>query len=124
LIQAGRINIWKRYYEGLFEWAKKEGIILPFIPEYATNNGHMFYLICQTENQRNQLIELLKENSIHSVFHYLSLHKSDYYTSQHAERELLMSDKYTDCLLRLPMYFELEQKQIQRIIDCIVTFKS
>lgn len=123
LIQAGRINIWQKYYTGLNVWAENEGVRLPYIPQYATNNSHMFYLVCRSEDQRNKLIAFLKDKLIHSVFHYLSLHNSDYYTSKHGERELPMSNKYSDCLLRLPMYFELKEKEVEHIINCILSFE-
>ena len=96
--------------------------MIPFIPDYATNNGHMFYLVCSSIQQRTLLIEYLKNNEIHAVFHYQSLHKSPYYKSKHDNREIPLSDKYTDCLVRLPLFYELSITDLNRIIDTIKEF--
>ena len=118
-IQARRKVIFDAYYNGLESWSKKYNIQLPFIPDYATNNGHMFYMVCNSLEQRTSLLDHLKENGIYAVFHYLSLHKSKYYESYYTGNELKNSDKYTDRLLRLPFFYELTDEEIKKIIGCI-----
>ncbi len=76
----------------------------------------MFYIVCKDENQRNALILHLKNENVHSVFHYLSLHKSPFYADKHGDRVLPLSDFYTDGLIRLPLFFELETSQVESII--------
>lgn len=120
-IQNIRKDHWNQYFEGLKDWARKENIGLPFVPGFATNNAHMFYLVCDTVEQRSAIIQKLKDNEISAVFHYLSLHKSPFYFEKHDGRELLESDHYSDKLVRLPMYYELEKEQIDRIINTIVS---
>lgn len=120
-IQFKRKRIWDSYYEEL-QSLSNHGVILPFIPEYATNNGHMFYLVCSDLEQRTLLIEHLKREGIHAVFHYLSLHKSQYYQQKHDGRQLPNSDHYSDCLIRLPMYYELSEENIAYIINCVRDF--
>jgi len=106
-IQNKRKEIWTQYYE-LLKPLEKEGLIqLPKIPDYATNNAHMFYIICKSLDERTKLLNHLKENQIYAVFHYLSLHKSKFYNKIHEKRELKMSEHYENRLLRLPFYFEL-----------------
>jgi dTDP-4-amino-4,6-dideoxygalactose transaminase len=105
-------------FRGVIE--KKYGIKLPEIPEYASNNGHMYYLICQDSEQRSQLISDLKEKGILAVFHYLSLHKSPYYQNKYIGNDLALSDHYTDCLVRLPLYFELSQEEQESIINSVL----
>jgi dTDP-4-amino-4,6-dideoxygalactose transaminase len=68
----------------------------------------MFYLVCESVEQRSKLIAHLKKEEVLAVFHYISLHSSPYYKAKHDGRELLNSDKFTDKLVRLPMYFELD----------------
>lgn len=121
-IQKKRKKIWLQYYIGLKDWAKNNAVILPLIPEYATNNGHMFYLVCKTPKQREKLIIFLKNKGILSVFHYLSLHKSDYYKHYYSGGELTMTDHYSDSLLRLPFYYELSNKETEIIINSIKEF--
>lgn len=120
-IQTRRKRLWDIYYRGLIEWAGERGVSLPIIPQYATNNAHMFYIVCTGIQQRSSIINRLKEEKIMAVFHYLSLHSSPYYTGKHDGRCLCQSDRYSDCLLRLPLYYQLEEDQIQRIIELIVS---
>ena len=115
-IQTERVSHWENYKSKLSKWANSNNIQLPLIPEFATNNAHMFYLICKNLEQRNQIIKKLKENNILAVFHYISLHKSEYYADKHDGRILLESDRYTDCLLRLPLYYEVDTEKIINIL--------
>lgn len=119
-IQNRRKQIWGRYYNGLNNWAVKNDVKLPYIPAEATNNAHMFYMVCNSLEQRSRIIDKLKKNDVSAVFHYLSLHKSPFYMEKHDKRDLPNTDKYADCLVRLPMYYELEDSQIDNIIDLIV----
>jgi dTDP-4-amino-4,6-dideoxygalactose transaminase len=121
-IQMRRMNIWEYYYDSLKSIAEQRNIILPYIPQYATNNAHMFYLVCNSLEERTALIANLKENGIHAVFHYLSLHKSDYYHNKYSGIELTQSDRYTDCLVRLPLYYELSDNEIAKIVETIKKF--
>jgi dTDP-4-amino-4,6-dideoxygalactose transaminase len=107
-IQQARVSHWEKYNRELQNWAAKNEIQLPVIPSYATNNGHIFYLVCKNLEQRIAIIEKLKSKNIISVFHYISLHSSSFYNQIHQERPLTESDRYSDCLLRLPMYYELD----------------
>ena len=114
LIQNKRKLLWKTYFDELS--AISDQIQLPSIPDFATNNAHMFYIVCKDENQRNALILHLKNADVHSVFHYLSLHKSPFYADKHGDRVLPLSDFYTNGLIRLPLFFELETSQVESII--------
>lgn len=119
-IQAKRRRLWEQYFVGLQTLAGKGLIRLPQIPAYATNNAHMFYIVCRSLEERTALIKHLKEHDILSVFHYLSLHKSDFYTTHYTDiPNLPLCDQYADCLLRLPMYYELSLEQVDEIVECI-----
>jgi len=121
-IQDKRKTLWQVYYEGLLPLQNEGYLKLPFIPLYATNNAHMFYIVCRRLEERSHLIDYLKKNTIEAVFHYLSLHKSDYYAHRHDGRELPYSDYYSDCLLRLPMFYELKVEEVKQIIHQIQNF--
>jgi dTDP-4-amino-4,6-dideoxygalactose transaminase len=121
-IQKRRTYIWNKYYDGLKELDNQNLVKIPNIPSYATNNAHMFYLVCQNIEERSALISKLKENDINAVFHYLSLHKSPFYGDKHDGRELPNCDKYADCLVRLPFYYELKEEEIERVIKTISDF--
>lgn len=115
-IQNQRKKTWNYYYNELKTWAIKNGVRLPYLPNFATNNAHMFYLICKNPEQRESIIETLKANDIHAVFHYLSLHKSTFYEDKHDGRDLPLSDNYSDCLVRLPLFYELNPKQVVDVL--------
>lgn len=124
-IQKRRTSIWNKYQQGLKELDEKGFVKIPKIPKipsYATNNAHMFYLVCNNVEERSALISKLKENNIYAVFHYLSLHKSPFYQDKHDGRELPNCDKFADCLVRLPFYYELTEEQIERVIKTIKDF--
>lgn len=121
-IQSKRKELWDCYSNNLSALAESGLVKLPKIPNYATNNAHMFYIICSDLKVRTELIAYLKENNIHTVFHYLSLNKSEYYLLDNVGVDLKNSDMFTDCLLRLPMYYELEKEQVQYISEKINCF--
>jgi dTDP-4-amino-4,6-dideoxygalactose transaminase len=118
-IQNRRKHIWDLYFEGLKPLAEKGYFDLPRIPSFATNNAHLFYLICHSLEERTRLIRHLKQNEVQSVFHYLSLHISDYYAGKHDGRILQNCNMFSDCLLRLPLFYELEESQVKEILDLI-----
>lgn len=117
-IQTKRKLIWETYHKHLSE-KTNPNFSLPELPDYATNNAHMFYLVFNSLESRTAVISKLKEHNILSVFHYLSLHKSEFYHDKHDGRILNNSDRFTDCLLRLPLYYELEPEQVQLITSLI-----
>ncbi|MFZ2641158.1 MAG: dTDP-4-amino-4,6-dideoxygalactose transaminase [Verrucomicrobiia bacterium] len=121
-IQSRRRSLWNLYRQGLGDLESRGILKLPFVPDYATNNGHMFYVVCEDLEQRDKLIEHLRDREILAVFHYQSLHKSPFYEKRHDGRDLPNSDRYTDCLLRLPLYYELSTADVGTIVDSVVSF--
>jgi len=118
-IQERRRTLWNEYCRLLRPLADKGMFTLPVIPDYATNNAHMFYLVCPDLEKRTALIQKLRQNDILAVFHYLSLHASPYYRDKHDGRALPQSDRYTDCLVRLPLFYDLTIEQVRHIVDVI-----
>ena len=115
-IQAERKRLWQNYGEFFqvsgFKFQVSGGEIqLPKIPEYATNNAHMFYLIFPDLAKRSEFIAKMKARDILTVFHYLPLHSSAYYKDRHDGRELPNCDRYADTLVRLPLYYGLAPDQ-------------
>lgn len=123
-IQSTRLKLWNRYVQGINEVGALHGrLVLPHIPAYATNNAHMFYIVCGNEEERSRLIQHLKDAGIWAVFHYLSLHKSQFSRANgFFSSELVNSDKFTDCLLRLPLFFELKDQEVDMVIESIKLF--
>lgn len=115
-INDARLAMWKRYCDNLRILAQAGRIELPVVPEGCVHNGHMFYIKTKDIEERTALIDYLKKNEIHAVFHYVPLHTApaglkfgrfhgeDRYTTRESER-----------LLRLPMYYGLELEQVDYI---------
>jgi len=117
-IQTKRKLLWETYFNA-FKKINSKDIALPIIPGYATNNGHLFYILTKNIKHRTELINSLKEKGIHAVFHYISLHSSAYYLEKHDGRKLKNSDNFTDCLVRLPLFYELTEEQVREIVKLI-----
>ena len=122
VIQKRRVAIWDNYFEQLKQLISSRNITLPEIPDFSTNNGHMFYLVCNSLDERTRLIKTLKNSDILAVFHYLSLHKSEFHLKNNESVELPNADLFTDRLVRLPFYYELTNENQQKIFDIIVHF--
>lgn len=123
-IQTKRLEIWLTYHEKLTPLAINKKLRLPFIPTYATNNAHMFYLICNSLEERTALIAHLKQHNIMAVFHYLSLHKSPYFLDKHDGREMHFADQYAETLVRLPLFYDLSKDDQEFICNTILAFYS
>ena len=117
VIQEKRKELWNLYYNGFKRLQSSLNVDLSEIPAFATNNAHMFYLVFKESKDRTNFINKLKENNIHAVFHYLSLHNSEYYQEKHDGRTLINSDKFTECLVRLPLFYELNASDVLKIIE-------
>lgn len=120
IIQKQRKEIWKRYSDGLKPLEGK--LEFPHVPGYATQNGHMFYVVCKSESERDAFIRHLRNQNVYAVFHYLSLQKSPYYSAKHDGRQLQHTDRFSECLVRLPMFFDLTIEEQQRVIDGVKSF--
>ncbi len=119
-IQKRRKEIWDRYKKLLSSIEGK--VQFPFIPSYATNNAHMFYIVCSSLQERTSLVAHLKSKGIYAAFHYISLHSSPYYQNKHDGRILKETDRYSDCLLRLPLYYELSDSEVDYICQEVLNY--
>lgn len=119
-IQNRRKEIWNIYRNALNSIGHKIG--LPFIPEFATNNAHMFYFTCKSEEQRNALLKQLNAQGINAVFHYQSLHNSQFFKPKHDGRILENADKYSSTLVRLPFHLSLTDDQVKYVAEVVVKF--
>jgi|TARA_Y100000031_G_C8247269_1_gene398722 dTDP-4-amino-4,6-dideoxygalactose transaminase len=121
-IQKTRKDIWERYYLNLFPLAEKGLIQIIKLPEFATNNGHLFYILAKDKKQRDELLDYLNNNMVHAVFHYLPLHSSPYYSTYHDGRMLPNTDKFADTLIRLPLFYELPLDIVDMICQKVEEF--
>lgn len=119
-IQEKRKHIWQMYYDGLKGFDLR--VQLPYIPDYSTNNAHMFYLICPSLDYRTKLMKYLKDNGVIATFHYLPLHSSKYYKNKYQGPALTNCDRYANCLLRLPLFYELTDNDVKEVIKLVRSF--
>lgn len=122
-VYEDRMRIWNRYYEELKELENAGYIELPFIPEECVHNAHMFYIKVNDLDERQRLIQYLKDRDVMAVFHYIPLHTApagmrfgqfsgeDRYTTKESER-----------LMRLPLYYGLEADKAEYVIESIKKF--
>lgn len=122
-INSFRLHLWNKYYEDLSPLEKADKIELPFVPEECTHNAHMFYIKTKDIKERSELTRYLKEREIITMAHYLPLHSAKAglkYGRFHGE------DKYTtkesERLLRLPLYYGLEDSEVDQVISVINKF--
>ncbi len=122
-INEKRLKMWNRYNEGLKSLVDEGHIELPFIPSECVHNAHMYYIKTKDLKERTDLINFLGENNVKATFHYVPLHSAPAglkYGRFHGE------DKYTtresDRLVRLPMYYQLEESEVDYVIKYVKAF--
>jgi dTDP-4-amino-4,6-dideoxygalactose transaminase len=121
-IQTKRKNAWHRYFTGLKPLEEKELIRLPSVPDMATVNGNMFFMVTKDGDERSALLLFLKNAGISAVFHYLPLHSSDFFLPKHDGRILNHTDHFSECIIRLPFYNELKEEELNYVIEAIKKF--
>jgi dTDP-4-amino-4,6-dideoxygalactose transaminase len=122
-IQKIRKEKWQLYYTLLHELLMQKKIGLPYVPNYATNNAHIFYIVCKSLVQRDKLIIFLKDNGVQSMFHYPGLHLSPFYLNGNNNTAVCENaENFSHCLLRLPLYVELDAEKINYISKLLYLF--
>jgi dTDP-4-amino-4,6-dideoxygalactose transaminase len=122
-VQKQRAFLWNRYYE-LLTNLKSKNVYLPLIPVYSRQNFHTFYLVCNNESERDDLINFLKMHNIQSVFHYQSLNSSPFYKEAGGSKKMYNAEKFTTSLIRLPLYYSLTTKEVDYICEKVLEYYS
>jgi dTDP-4-amino-4,6-dideoxygalactose transaminase len=107
-VQNQRMEIWNKYYAKFFEIATLEGF---------QHNAHLFYLILESEQERDTFIEHMAEAGIQTVFHYQALHNSNFSIDQFGKFDCPNADKFERCLVRLPLYYSLTNSEVDEVIN-------
>lgn len=122
-IQNKRLVIWNKYNNHLKKYEDIGLIKLPYIPSYATNNAHMYYIIMPNEKIRSEFIEFMKENDISTPFHYIPLHLSNVGEQfGYKKGDLPITEEYADRLVRLPLYADMSDEEVEKVIKKIDEF--
>jgi len=121
-IQAKRKKAWHQYFTLLKPLEEKGMIRLPSVNAEATVNGNMFFIITKNPEERSSLLSYLKKNGIYAVFHYLPLHSSDFFRDKHDGRNLPNTDRFSDCIIRLPFYNEMKDEELDFVVNSVKKF--
>ncbi len=123
-IQSYRKNLWSTYYFAFKDWAEKQDIQLPTVPDHTEQAYHMFYMLLPDLVSRQKFIAFLREHEIHSVFHYLPLHLSDMGTRFGGKiGDFPITESVSNRLVRLPFSCGLSSSQQEEVIDTVLKFK-
>ena len=124
-IQQKRKNIWNTYDDRLRKWAILNEISLPFVPESCKQTYHIFYLLCPNLTWRNKFIDYLASQGISATSHYQPLHTSEF------GKKLCLSERdvcpvtslVSETIVRLPMFYDMSDLQLDYVIDRICEYK-
>lgn len=122
-IIGARKRLFDRYLIGLQPLADKGLLRLPYIREGNDSNGHIFYIITENLETRTRLIDHLQKKGIHAVFHYVPLHSSP--AGKRFARSvgsMSITKELSDRVLRLPLYFEMTDSDLDRVVAEILNF--
>lgn len=123
LVIQDRVKTWNAYYEAFSEMAFCGQVELPVIPDFCTNNAHMFYLKCKNLAERTVFLRYMKEKNITAVFHYVPLHSSPAgkrFGRFHGEDKF--TTKESERLVRLPLWFGMDDNTRNYVVDCVKKF--
>jgi dTDP-4-amino-4,6-dideoxygalactose transaminase len=121
VIQEKRNELYSHYVQGL-DKLLGHGIRFPIVPDECGSNAHIFYMLMNSEQERADYISYMKSHDVLVVFHYVPLHSSDFARDLGAVRELPITERQSEWLVRLPMYYALSPTEQQRIIELTLDF--
>lgn len=122
-IQKKRGELWQMYYDKLVILQHEDKVRLPVINAFSTNNAHLFYLVTKTKEEKDAFIIYMREHGVQCVFHYLPLHESPFFKANNSSiAKLTNAERYGNCLVRLPLYFELTPDELNTVVNLIFEF--
>lgn len=122
-INRKRIEIWNTYHAELKDLEDRGFLRRPIIPDDCVHNGHMYYVLLNSLEERTRLIEELKKKDILSVFHYIPLHSSPAGKKYgRAAGRLRVTNSVSDRLLRLPLFYDIENSELDLVIKTVKNF--
>lgn len=115
-IQSKRNELYERYYKA-FSGIESQSLTLPVVPKSTVSNAHMFYLLLDSQEQRDNFIRYMKSKNILVVFHYVPLHSSNFAHQNLDQYQLPSTVENAQKLVRLPIFYSLPYDEQQRVID-------
>lgn len=121
--QARRTALYNFYSNELNDLFEENGIMVPKVPEWNNGNHHIYYVICQSLDQRSDFMAYLQSNGVNAVFHYSPLHASPMGLDQgNKVGDLPVTERVADCLLRLPLYSQMEQEDAAHVVKVVQSY--
>jgi dTDP-4-amino-4,6-dideoxygalactose transaminase len=117
-IARARLRIWNRYQEAFEGLESRELVRRPVVPPGCEHSGHLYYLILRSEHVRNNVLQKLREDGVHAIFHYVPLHASD--AGRRLGRvagSMEQTDANSSRLIRLPLWTDMTAEDIDWVID-------
>ena len=121
-IQKKRMTLWNLYFQSLQPLQEKKFIQLPELTALSQHNAHLFFIVCKSEDERNLIIVQMAKTNIPVAFHYSSLHNSPFFKPQYKGLPLINTNKFSSCLLRLPLHYYLSESDVMAITRALQSF--
>jgi dTDP-4-amino-4,6-dideoxygalactose transaminase len=119
-ITASRLQLWRRYHDGLEDLEQRDRLRRPTVPHESTNNAHMYYVLLRSLGERSSVISKLDRAGVKAVFHYVPLHSSDAGRRWgRAVGRLEVTEDISDRLLRLPLWPDMRCEDVDRVVSVI-----
>ncbi len=119
-INQNRLNTWNCYYRLLEN--QLPGEKLPIIPPHVEHSGHMFYIMLDNRQQRQNIIAFLENHGIMAIFHYIPLHRAPYWKGKYDNISLPVTEQVSETLLRLPLYYNITGEEVKYVVKYITHF--
>jgi dTDP-4-amino-4,6-dideoxygalactose transaminase len=123
VITSRRLELWRRYHEGLAELERRERLRRPIVPPESSHNAHMYYVLLPSIDERTRLISGLGRAGAMAVFHYVPLHSSE--AGRRWGRvmdDLTVTEDVSDRLLRLPLWPDMRDEDVDRVLAVVNEF--
>ena len=112
-----RLALWKEYDRGLREISLEEDIQLPFIPVRSDHNGHLYFFLLPDLVSRSRVLERMKADGVHAIFHYVPLHSSPAGKLYgRVSGEMTVTESISQRLIRLPLWVGLTSQEVQKVV--------
>lgn len=117
-IQNKRLYIWDKYNEFFKKYEDLGLIRRPVVPKECKHNAHIYYVLFNDLETRTKFISYLKENGVQTVFHYIPLHSAPAGQKYcKTSGDMKVTNKVSDCLVRMPMYYDLTDDDLDYIMN-------
>ena len=118
-----RLEIWQQYYDFFEDLEKAGDIRRPHVPEYATHNAHIFFILLNDKETRDELLQYLRENDVSATFHYLPLHSAPLGQEYgYKPEDLPITEDAAGRLLRLPLHYNMSDEDVAKVCSLIAEF--